>query len=218
MDAPRVKPLGRDRCRAPAGVSNAPETIEQSLQLLNALPKPTSVACFVESLARPLTVHASSSAFSAQPALSAESPRLFIKLGSLWLSVVIAGESSSLIEFGQLIGSEGQRSLKGELLLPIAQPVAPSAPFDRVLFQNGTLCGLCHRDEQREMSVGYAAAFSSGALRPRADTRVNLAELRLENERCDWSLERERCEMLAAVFDGGQVVEGPFPNEMPTFF
>ncbi len=215
---PSVKPLGRPRCQAPAGVSNAPSTIEQSVQLLNALPKPTNVACFVESLARPLVVYASSSEFSAQPALSSVSPRLFIKLGGLWLSVVVAGESSYLMEFGQLIGADERRSLKGELLLPIAEAVPPSAPFDRVRYQNGTLCGLCHRDEQRDLSVDYAAAFASEALRPRPDTRVGLSALRLENELCDWTRERERCEMLSAVFDGGEVVEGPFPDAMPTFF
>ena len=50
-----VNPLGRARCRPPAGVSGYPKTTQAALDLLNALPKPTSVACFVESLDRPLT-------------------------------------------------------------------------------------------------------------------------------------------------------------------
>ena len=46
-DAPPVNPLGRPRCTPPDGMSGTPQTIEDAVALLNALPKPTSVACFV---------------------------------------------------------------------------------------------------------------------------------------------------------------------------
>jgi hypothetical protein len=199
-------------------VSASPGDVEQAVQLLNALPKPTSVACFVESLARPLTVYATSSPFSAQPALSPASPRLFIKLGQLWLSVVIDGDSSYLMEFGYLIDQEQMRSIKGELQLPLDAAIAPSAPFDRVRYQNGTVCGLCHLDEHQEMGVAFATAFSSAAFRPRPDSRVSLDNLRIANQTCDWQVEPHRCEMLSAVFDSGEVSEVPFPDTMKTFF
>lgn len=215
---PGPNPLGRARCQAPAGVNAAPHSVEETVDLLNALPKPTSVACFVESLARPLEVYATSSPFSAQPAFSTRSPRLFIKLDKLWLSVVIDGESSYLVEFGVLIDEQAMRSLKGELQLPLDAPVTHSAPFDRVRYETGTVCGLCHLDEHQEPSISYATAFASNAFRPRPDSRVSVDGLRIENRLCDWQAEPHRCEMLSAVFDGGMVNEVQFPPSMRTFY
>ena len=216
--AGKVNPLGRARCQAPAGVTVTPGTIEESVQLLNALPKPTSVACYVESLQRPLMAFATSSAFSAQPALSTRSPRMFVKLDRLWLSIVIDGESSYLMEFGYLLEGEELRSIKGELLLPISEPLPPSAPYDRVRSNAGTVCGLCHFGEQRHDAIGFAEAYSSIAFRPRLQGQVSLETLRVEHQLCDWDAEPHRCEMLSAVFDGGDVVEAPFPDSMLTFF
>lgn len=215
--AAAVNPLGRARCQPPSGVSGSPKTTQEALNLLNALPKPTSVACFVESLDRPLTVYATSSAFSAQPALSAASPRVFIKLDNLWLSVVLDGDSSYLIEFGEEIPADEPRSIKGELQLPIDQPIAPSAPYDRVRYGQGTVCGLCHYGEAAAEGSNLNA-FSSIAFRPRPDSRVAIDSLKSAATACDWQSQPHRCEMLAAVFDGGAVAEVPFPESMSTFF
>lgn len=213
-----VNPLGRERCRAPAGTSSSPRTVEASVALLNALPKPTTVACFVESLQRPLAVFVSNSQFSAQPALSNESPRVFIKIGELWLSVVVDGESSYLIEFGELTTESQPRSRKGELKLPLTAPIAPSAPFDRVRYGTGTVCGFCHGGERQEPDVAALGAFASEALRPRPETRVTLDALRRERALCSWQAEPHRCELLSAIFDGGLVTEVSFPESMATFF
>jgi len=211
-------PPARARCQAPAGTTSHPGTIEEAVALMNALPKPTSVACFVESLARPLVVFSTNSPFSAQPALSSRSPRMFIKSGDLWVSIVIDGQSSNLIEFGYLIPNT-LRSIKGELQFPLHVPVAPSDPYQRVMMQNrGTSCGLCHFNETEEAVAGIPNVFSSVAFRPRPDSRVNTETLRLGAQTCDWQKEPHRCEMLSAVFDGGPVVEGAFPADMLTFF
>ena len=144
---------GHVRCVAPPGVSDSPQNTDEAVQLLNALPKPTTVACFLESLARPLGAFATKSQVSAQPALSARSPRVFVKLGPLWVSVVIDGASSYLMEFGELVGGDPPQSVKGELLLPLAEAVAPSAPYDRVAEDaTGTVCRACHTREQRAES------------------------------------------------------------------
>jgi hypothetical protein len=188
------------------------------VQLLNALPKPTSVACFVESLARPLTVHATNSGFSAQPALSSRSPRVFIKLGQLWVSVVIDGESSYLVEFGDLLPNDPSRSIKGELELPLYEPVTASAPYERVKYGEGTVCGLCHYDERPADDMPFTGAFASIAFRPREDSLVSIDSLRIEHQLCDWEAQPHRCEMLSAVFDGGPVEETLFPTSMLTFF
>ena len=209
-------PLGRERCRA-GSATGSPQSIDQAVSLLNALPKPTSVACFIESLDRPLFAFATNSPFSAQPALSTRSPRVFIKTGDLWSSVVIDGDSSQLIEFGHLLPGT-MRSIKGEVKLPLEAPLAPSAPFDRVRYAEGTACSLCHFHEQQETLPGVSGAFSSVAFKPRADTYVSLEGLRAEARACDWKAEPHRCEMLSALFDGGTVVESAFPDSMETFF
>lgn len=216
--SPVVNPLGRARCRAPVGVSGAPQSTQEAIALLNSLPKPTSVACFLESLERPLIAYATSSAFSAQPALSIASPRLFLRLGSLWLSVVIDGESSYLIEFGEQLPGAPLRSVKGELQLPVSDFVAASDPYDRVRYGKGTGCGLCHYGETPAVDPTLVNAFSSIAFRPRPDTRVAIDSLKSAAATCNWQSEPHRCEMLSAVFDGGAVREEAFPQTMPTFY
>lgn len=216
---PVVNPLGRARCQAPAGVSASPQNTQEAVTLLNALPKPTSVACFVESLARPLLIQATDSIFSAQPALSATSPRVFIKVGQGWISVVVDGDGSYLLEFGDAVPEDPNRSIKGELVLPIREPVAPSAPYDRVMFsESSTTCGLCHYDERRADTLPYPNAFASTAFQPRPDSLVSVESLRGEHQRCDWQTESHRCEMLSALFDGGDVIQTPFTSTMATFF
>jgi len=198
-------------------MNGSPRTIEDATALLNALPKPTSVACFVESLDRPLTAYATSSTFSAQPAFSAKSPRVFIKIDRLWLSVVMDGESSYLLELSYLQPDE-QRSVKGEVQMPLNDALQPSAPYDRIRYGSGTGCGLCHYGEEQVSSVSFTQAFASIAFRPRPDTRVALDSLLAERQRCDFTKEPHRCGMLSALFDGGPVVEEVFPVSMPTFF
>ncbi|MEO6602353.1 MAG: hypothetical protein ABIQ16_20900, partial [Polyangiaceae bacterium] len=211
-----VNPLGRAKCQAPAGTNGSPRTIEDAVALLNALPKPTNVACFVESLERPLSAYAVNSVFSAQPALSARSPRVFIKLDRLWVSIVIDGDSSYLIEFSYLL--DELRSIKSEVQTPLVEALAPSAPYDRVRSGEGTTCGLCHYGEERVSSITFAAAFASTPFRPRADSHVSLDVLAADARACDWGVEPHRCELLSALFGNGTVTEEGFPLTMPTFF
>lgn len=216
-----VNPLGRARCRPSPGTNGSPRTVEAAIQLLNGLPKPTNVACFVESLDRPLAIVATSSTSSAQPALSKRSPRVFIRLEPLWLSIVIDGDSSLLVEFGQITENSAAgaplRSLKGELKLPLTENVLPSASYDRVRFGQATVCSACHTNEQRALGSS-SAAFTSTAFRPRPETRVAVDALRLEDTACNWASEPHRCEMLSALFQGGRVDEVEFPSTMSTFF
>jgi len=212
-----VNPLGRARCTPPAGMTGTPQTIEDAVALINALPKPTSVACFVESLDRPLRAYATNSMFSAQPAVSNASPRVFLRLGQMWVSVVVDGAGSDLIEFGEL-SSDELRSLKGELKLPLTDVVAPTLPFDRVIDgERGTLCGACHRQESLDHVEGTSQIFSSVAFRPDPHTRVRLDPVRDQATSCDWQAQPDRCELLWALFGGGEVVDVEFPTTMETF-
>ena len=120
------------RCVTPEGVSGSPESIDDALALINALPKPTTLPCFLQSLDRPLRLHATSGIVSAQPSQGRRSPRIFLfsPSGSFQMSVVPAGPGAPLLEFGEL--GANQRSVKAELAFPISEPVAPNAPFTRV--------------------------------------------------------------------------------------
>lgn len=211
-----VNPLGHARCVTPAGMNGSPQSIEDAVALLNALPKPTSVACFVEALDRPLLANATSSFTSAQPALSSASPRVFLQFGSLWLSIVVDGDASDRIEFGAL--QADLRSIKAEVQAPFTEAITPSAPYDRIRYGAGTGCGLCHDSETQVTSITFATAFESTAFQPRPTTHVDLGPLAAAAGSCDWQAQPNRCEMLWALFGGGPVVETEFPSAMPTFF
>jgi hypothetical protein len=215
---PVINPLGRARCQAPAGVQPSPTTTEEAVELINALPKPLNVACFIEALARPLHINATNSVFSLQPAASDASPRVFIQLDRLWASVVIDGPGSYLLEFGYRPPASELTSIKGELKFPLYEPVPLSAPYDRVRSGPTTSCGPCHYNEQRADALGFAGAFDSIAFRPRPESQIGLESLLLENVTCRWDLTPHRCEMLSAVFDGGAVLDAAFPTGMATFF
>jgi hypothetical protein len=201
------------RCVAPDG-AGAPQSIPEAIDLLNALPPPVDIACFVQSLQRPLTLHATASTFSAQPSAGPEDPRVFIFSGDLLMSVVSGGDGVRLLEFGQFV--DDSHTLKGELELPFDGTIAPSDPFDRVRYMGGTGCGLCHHEEQVVPEIDYATAFSSLALRPDRDHALELDEVLASYERCDWAETPQRCEILTALFGHGEVVHREFPEYLPT--
>lgn len=210
-------------CRPPAGVSGSPRTIEEAVTLLNALPKPTSVACFLESLDRPLQAIATRNIVSAQPAFSAASPRIFLRLEQLVLSVVPEGGSSRLIEFSYLLEGDA-RSIKAELALPLTEAVSAAAPYEHTLptdpeglARGGTVCGGCHAREERVQNLDFAPAFSSVAFRPNPSYQVSLETLVAAQKSCDPAAQPERCAMLTALFGHGPVTPAEFPNTMVIF-
>jgi hypothetical protein len=208
-------PPGADgRCAPSPGVSRAPGTITETVALVNALPKPATVACFVESLDRPLHVQLVESTFSAQPAAGARSPRVLLLLGSLVATVLPEGPGSELLEIGELV--EPQRSLKAEIAFPVTAALDGAAPFRRVRVGAGTSCGVCHLGESRHDAVTYAEAFASAALRPAPGAELDLALLAREHDRCDAGLEPQRCAFLEALFDHGEVRPARLPDSLPT--
>jgi hypothetical protein len=203
-------------CRAPAGVTDEPRSVEQSVALVNALPKPLTLPCFIEALARPLKLHASLSTLSAQPSRGTRSPRIFVNLEPLVMTVVPEGRGAHLLEFGER--RPDLRSLKAELSFPIAENVSSSLPYEQALFtEEVTGCAFCHADEQRDPGLIAAPAFVSLALRPFEHQRVPLSGLQEERATCDPAIEPERCALLDALFGGGDVADWEFPKEMATF-
>ena len=203
-------------CVAPAGVSNAPHSIAETVALVNALPKPLTLPCFLESLARPLEINATNSLFSAQPAQGVRSPRIFLFSDPNTVSVVPDGGGAPLLEFGEQRAN--YRSLKAQLVFPVVANLAPNAPYQDLTFNDQlTSCGVCHASEQQESVQSGVHTFVSQALRPLLRDFVSTEFLRNELANCDFSAEPARCALLDGLLGWGPVGDRAFPAEMATF-
>jgi hypothetical protein len=184
--------------------------------MLNALPKPTSVACFLEALDRPLSMQAVNGRVSAQPAVDEHSPRFFLFSDPLFMTVVPAGTGRDVLELSVLQPGDRSMSAKAEIPFPVAAPLALSDPFTHIENESrsGTECRLCHGQEARLASITDAPVYVSKALRPRfLDEAVPLPQLMGEAAACDRAVDAQRCEILSALFSG-PFVEHDFPPEM----
>ena len=217
-DAPDASVEMQPGCVAPDSAPEMPSTIEDIVAVINALPKPLQLPCLLEVLPRPLGVNAAQSILSAQPASGKRSPRIFLFLDPLILSIVPAGEGQHLLEFGE------QRSethtLKAELEFPIEAPLDPAvSPYTRLRFDDDhTTCGFCHAAEEPARDVAHPYARTSRGIRPMPSQHVTVTQLQAEVMACDAAEEPERCAMLEALFRGGVPVEREFPAEWKTFF
>jgi hypothetical protein len=173
---------------------------------MNALPRPTTVACFLSSLERPLEIYATRSELSAQPASGARNPRTFLVLGPLLVSIVPGGASSNLVELGYRT-TEG-RSIKAEIAFPLTRDLTAAALLERVQTGRVSMCSGCHTNELRITDgffSGTEGAFESSVIPPLYFYEIDLESYRAEVALCDTTLEPERCGMLSALFDHGEV-------------
>lgn len=195
----------------------SPRSIADVVALLNELPHPVTLPCLVEALPHPLAIHAIDSAFSAQPAAGKRSPRVFLFVDPLMLSVVPDGSGAHLLEFGERRSET--HTLKAELEFPIERELEPTAPFDRLRFsEESSTCGFCHSEESQAEDVAHPFARVSRALRPMPAQHVPAEAVRAELSACDAATEPERCALLEALFQGGRVEERAFPTVWKTFF
>jgi hypothetical protein len=137
-------------------------------------------------------------------------------LPKLVVSAVPSGPGSKVIEFGEWVSAS--RTTKGEIALPVTAPLAAEAAFTKVLDGQGagTVCRRCHRDEARHPTI--ANAFVSVAFQPEPDQVVSIAELAKLHDTCARQDDpSERCAMLHAVFDFGQLEQGEFAPEVGRF-
>ncbi len=213
--------LGTDeyevRCATPAGHTGRPHTIAEAVAHIKALPEPIDVPCVLESFARPLPLLATSSVFSAQPGQGSASPRLFVFFDGLILSFATVGYGAHLVEFAEFVGPT--TTVKAEIELPAdADSIDVDAAITRIQDEDfGTVCRLCHRNEEPSETT-YPGSFASDALAPRADTLIELDEVRMHAQTCDPREDAQRCAILDAVFLPGEVVPGAFNPEVQTIF
>ena len=190
-------------------------SIATAIAQLNALPGPADVPCFVASLPRPLDLVATNASVSAQPAQGDASPRMFLLLEGLAISVVPEGDGAPLVEFGEWMTPT--RTLKGEVELPSEAPFDAAAPYGRVLFElGGTSCGLCHLAEEPHPT--FPNAFVSVAFRPSFETEISVERIEAEHDACvDADDPSARCDMFHALMDFGEVRQGAFSEDVAVF-
>lgn len=210
----RQPPAELQPCAPAPGTTGSPSSIAETVDLVNGLPKPVSLACFLEALERPLRLVATRSFFSAQPAMGSRSPRIFLFMDGIIHSIVPEGSARNLLEMGEATGPGW--SIKAELEFPIVENITLATAFERLPLDNITTCGVCH--DGRVPVLGIEGAFESEVLRPVDRELVPLAELEDEARRCDDELEPERCAMLGALFQHGEVIATEFPRSVRTIF
>lgn len=213
-DSPQ--PARADGCRAPDGVDTSPSTIEGVLTLMNSLPRPVTVQCFLQSLERPMPIIGSLDTASAQPAEGERSPRLFAIYGTMVISFVPEGDGSRVIEVAEQ--RPLLRSVKAEMKMPIEDEATPADAFDHLLQEEGggTFCGTCHSNEERAIDITYGEAYVSQAFRPTRPLTVDLEHVRAQHESCDRDATPRRCSIYDALFSRGEVYDGDFPRPLPT--
>jgi hypothetical protein len=204
-EAPAVDP---DVCVTPAGVSGAPRSMSEALVLMNSLPKPVSLACFLQALERPLSLYMTSSDRSLQPSPGARSPRTFIVYEPMVLSIVLDGPARIALELGYR--TSPSRSVKTEILFPLETDVTFANIFDEVRSGNLTKCGACHTGEVISFHPDLPIdVYESDIIAPFDIYEVGVDALRLERASCDTGAEPERCALLSAIFDHGTVRSAP---------
>jgi hypothetical protein len=203
-------------CVAPAGLTLTGEV--ESLRLwINALPKPTTLACLIESLPRPVRAHAAVSQLSAQPSVGADNPRFFLFHDPLIMTITPRGMGRDLLELSVL--ESETRSLKAEIHFPVTGELQAADPYERALFNDElTGCAFCHADERPAPAIAFARAFSSEALRPDPVNRVALDSMLETTRNCDALAEPDRCQILRALFEQGPVLDHDFPESMRICF
>jgi hypothetical protein len=201
-------------CAPAPGTTGSPSSIAETVDFVNGLPMPVSLACFLEALERPLRLVATRSFFSAQPAMGARSPRIFLFTDGIIHSIVPEGSARNLLEMGE--ATSPGASIKAELEFPISENITLATAFERLPLDDITTCGVCHNGHVPVL--GIDGAFESEVLRPADRELVPLAELEDEARSCDGELEPERCAMLGALFQHGEVIATEFPRSVRTIF
>lgn len=198
-------------CPPPDGITEAPRSIEEVVALVNALPKPTTLSCYLQALPRPIALYATTSTFSAQPAGGPSDPRIFVFADALSQSVVPSGPGAVLLELG--VFTSPTRSIKAEIEFPVEAALLPADPYEQVRVGSGTNCGVCHLDEYASPDVTVTTAYASQALQPPPEDGVSLSLVRQYARDCDADATPERCSILTGLFAHGDTTTAEFPAE-----
>jgi hypothetical protein len=202
--------LSSSGCTNVSDTLSDPNSIEDTINLINALPRPLTIDCFLTSLKAPLKVFAVNNAFSAQPAVDQQSPRIFILKNTFVLSVVPAGVGRNLLEFAELDGTLD--SFKGEVEFPVEGTVTVDQIVSHISQTTSTsTCVTCHGSERKSPYKSLGNLFVSRFIRPNESQRVQYPYLRAQATACNPAINKLRCDILNAIYTKGQAEDGPFP-------
>lgn len=209
----------RELCVAPAGASIT--DVQSVVDWLNAMPKPVTLPCFIESLPRPLNIQSALSEFSAQPSLGRRSPRIFFFFDRLILTVVadqkFAEYPHPLLEMSYLVDEQELITTKAELKFPIVDTLSPAAPYTGLSFNDRiSQCSFCHPKESVLDYLDNVPIYQSSILKP--TTPLQISQLYVESDNCIVEEEPHRCAMLSSIVDHGELRPYSFPARAPTIF
>jgi hypothetical protein len=188
------------------------------LDRINELPHPVELSHLLESLARPLSLNASSNTQSAQPAMGKRSPRIFLILNETLSRSFVPGADRTL-EFGERNANDPGFSVKAEVHFPVEDQLAPEDAFTRLApdaatgrtLEEASKCSTCHDNEKPTPDYPFLGAFTSAIVKPSAFFAVDVAAIRQERDTCVPASEPERCAVLEALFGHGDVIQKAFP-------
>lgn len=189
-----------------------PRTISEAVDLINLLPKPLELPCFLRALKRPFKINLTDSKLSAQPAFDRQSPRVFIFIDDFIMSVTVDGNASNLLEFGEK--TSGQNALRGEIAFPLQDDISHDLPFENIYrpISGVTSCSGCHKNEQAEGS-----GFSNQILKPQR--KIAWDDFDYERYLCQVNNDNAgRCRMIRALMAYGETIDFDFPQQYPTMF
>ena len=200
-----------DNCVLAAVNLRNPKTIDETLDLVNALPKPLTLNCFLKNLPKPMQVFATNSKNSFQPAVDNDTPRIFIFGQSIVFSVVPGGAPKEALEISQVVTPV--LSVKAEIYFPVLATLANDEPYKRVALAGvtGTSCQLCHRFESPAVIGFRGPAFASEIIAPLSQTRITATRMKYLSTVCGSSADQFRCNMLKTIFDEGSAVDAAWP-------
>jgi hypothetical protein len=190
--------------------------IETMVKLINTMKKPVTLPCLIDVLPANISINATSSKLSAQPAENEENPRLFFKFGSLILSTRTSGAGSGNLELSEFFGNE--KSVKAEIALPITKNLTPEDPYKRILKDDlsGTKCAGCHFNEEPKSDQPNEYRFYSKAIRPFVRQEININTLKKYQEECK-PYDNYRCQILDSIFRK-LPIWFDFDEDTPTFY
>lgn len=193
----------------------SPSTIDEVVTLINNLPKPLSIACFLSHLQKPLQVYAVDNAFSAQPSQGPDNPRIFLlSHGQLLISAVPLGSGREVLEFSQITSAKA--SIKGEIAFPVLDQIESSAPYSRIIESIGkTTCSVCHQPETAAPAITTGEAYNSGLIQPDPLRRISAGHLQSVARLCETQKDPERCAILKTIFLTGGARDVDFPFAPP---
>lgn len=203
-------------CGVPLGVALAPSSIQDVVTLINALPKPLTLSCYLKVLQRPLAVNATLSKQGIQKASGPENPRIFIASGALISAILPHGDNSNLLALSELI--DATMSVKGEIRFPVQKSLTADGPYQQTLRPDryGTRCAACHRLESTGQTEDTRYFYASSSLRPAADLDLPLTDILATSQTCQVNPDNG-CEILQALFNHGEVLPWAFPPSIPAF-